>query len=95
MQILQLLFSGLAVGGLYALIAVGFVTVYNVTGVITVSEEPGGGWLVIGRVRLIHVADDLYRDGKIDTRGLRPVGRLAGHSYLTLTGTFEMRRPGP
>jgi len=65
------------------------------TQIVTVSEEPGGGWLVIGRVLRLHVADHLYRDGKIDTPGLRPVSRLAGHSYLTLNGTFEMKRPGP
>lgn len=38
LQILQFLFSGLAVGGLYALIAVGFVTIYNVTGIINFAQ---------------------------------------------------------
>jgi branched-chain amino acid transport system permease protein len=37
-DMVQLLFSGLAVGGIYALIAVGFVTIYNVNGVINFAQ---------------------------------------------------------
>jgi branched-chain amino acid transport system permease protein len=37
-DILQLLFSGIAVGGIYALISVGFVTIYNVNGVINFAQ---------------------------------------------------------
>jgi branched-chain amino acid transport system permease protein len=37
-QILQLLFSGLTVGSIYALIAIGFVIVYNITGVLNLAQ---------------------------------------------------------
>lgn len=37
-QLLQLLFSGLTVGSIYALIAIGFVTIYNVTGVLNFAQ---------------------------------------------------------
>ncbi|WP_019121482.1 branched-chain amino acid ABC transporter permease [Brevibacillus massiliensis] len=37
-DLVQLLFSGLTVGGIYALIAVGFVTIYNVNGVINFAQ---------------------------------------------------------
>ncbi|UFJ39435.1 branched-chain amino acid ABC transporter permease [Brevibacillus humidisoli] len=37
-DLLQLLFSGIAVGGIYALISVGFVTIYNVNGVINFAQ---------------------------------------------------------
>ncbi|MEX2105133.1 MAG: branched-chain amino acid ABC transporter permease [Bacilli bacterium] len=37
-DLLQLIFSGLTVGGIYALIAVGFVTIYNVNGVINFAQ---------------------------------------------------------
>jgi len=37
-DILQLILSGLTVGGIYALIAVGFVTIYNVNGVINFAQ---------------------------------------------------------
>lgn len=37
-QVLQLLLSGLTVGSIYALVAVGFAVVYNVTGVINFAQ---------------------------------------------------------
>jgi flavin reductase (DIM6/NTAB) family NADH-FMN oxidoreductase RutF len=40
--------------------------------------------LIIGEVIHIHVRDDLIRDGKIETRELRPLARLAGSKYATL-----------
>lgn len=49
--------------------------------------------LVIGEVLLVHVRDDLYRDGTIDVARLRPVGRLAGNEYCRLGELFELERP--
>ena len=37
-QMLQLLFSGLTIGAIYALIAVGFVVIYNVTGILNFAQ---------------------------------------------------------
>jgi len=62
--------------------------------IITISEEPGGGWLVLGRVVQVHVAEHLYQQGRIDTQQLKPVGRLAGEAYLSLSRVFELKRPG-
>ncbi|WP_444542029.1 ABC transporter permease subunit, partial [Calditerricola satsumensis] len=36
--VLQLVFSGLTVGAIYALVAVGFVLIYNVTGVLNFAQ---------------------------------------------------------
>ncbi|WP_409271418.1 branched-chain amino acid ABC transporter permease [Neobacillus sp. SCS-31] len=47
MEIIQLLLSGLAVGGIYALIAVGFVTIYNVNGVINFAQ---GEFVMVGGI---------------------------------------------
>ena len=49
--------------------------------------------LVIGEVLLVHVRDDLYRDGTIDVARLRPVARLAGNEYCRLGEVFELDRP--
>lgn len=49
--------------------------------------------LVIGEVVLVHVRDDLYRDGTIDVARLRPVARLAGNEYCRLGEVFELDRP--
>jgi flavin reductase (DIM6/NTAB) family NADH-FMN oxidoreductase RutF len=47
---------------------------------------------IIGEVVRFHIADELYRDGKIDTVLLDPVGRLAGTAYGTLGEMFSMPR---
>ena len=57
------------------------------------GENKGAGSLVIGKVVNVHVHDDLYENGKINTEKLNPVGRLAGHSYTkAITDTFAIER---
>ncbi|GAM14904.1 flavin reductase family protein [Mesobacillus selenatarsenatis] len=57
------------------------------------GEESGAGSLVIGKVVHVHVADDLYESGRINSEKLNPVGRLAGATYtLPLAKTFELQR---
>lgn len=40
--------------------------------------------LVVGEVALIHLRDGLVQGGKIDTRALNPICRIAGPNYATL-----------
>jgi len=49
------------------------------------------GTLVIGKVVLFHVADELLEDGRIDIEQLKPIGRLAGTEYTTLGRRFSMK----
>lgn len=57
------------------------------------GEGPGAGSLVIGEVVMVHINDDLYYDGKINTQKLNPVGRMAGQMYTRSTAsTFELLR---
>ncbi|WP_332632774.1 flavin reductase family protein [Halalkalibacter flavus] len=49
--------------------------------------------LLIGRVVLYHIREDLYANGRIDTSKLQPVSRLAGNAYSKLGETFELERP--
>lgn len=44
-QILQYLFSGITLGGIYALIAAGFVVIYNVTGILNFAQ---GEFVMLG-----------------------------------------------
>jgi branched-chain amino acid transport system permease protein len=55
-QLAQYLVSGITQGSIYALIALGFVTIYNVTGVINFSQ---GEFAVIGAFVAITVAQKL------------------------------------
>jgi flavin reductase (DIM6/NTAB) family NADH-FMN oxidoreductase RutF len=61
--------------------------------VLNFGDKPGGGSLVIGQVVNIHVKDDLYFDGKIDTEKLQPIGRLSGQVYSrAVADTFVLER---
>lgn len=58
--------------------------------------HPGSGWIVIGEIVHLNVADEvLLPEYKIDIRGLKPVGRLAGYSYARINDIFEMKRLPP
>jgi len=53
----------------------------------------GNGNLVVGEVVHIHVAADVWADGRVDPELLDPVCRLAGTRYATLGEVFKLPRP--
>ncbi|MHB8629661.1 MAG: flavin reductase family protein [Aggregatilineales bacterium] len=62
--------------------------------IVPISDEPGGGSLIIGTIVYIHVRDDLLRgDYRIDPDALRAVGRMAGADYSRITDRFALERP--
>jgi flavin reductase (DIM6/NTAB) family NADH-FMN oxidoreductase RutF len=61
--------------------------------IVTVSEKPLGGSLVIGEVLRFHVAEELVDRFRIDFDKLRAIGRMAGPEYLKTTERFAMVRP--
>lgn len=61
--------------------------------IVELGEHPGSGSLVIGRVVCVHVRDELYDNGKINSEMLRPIGRMAGQTYTrAVSDTFELER---
>ncbi|MBY0120542.1 flavin reductase family protein [Bacillus sp. S/N-304-OC-R1] len=57
------------------------------------GEHAGAGSLVIGKVEHVHISDELYDNGRINTEKLNPIGRLAGHMYTRpMAETFEIVR---
>jgi flavin reductase (DIM6/NTAB) family NADH-FMN oxidoreductase RutF len=66
----------------------------QVAHIVDLGDGPGSGSVVIGRVVHLHVDDRVVFGGdKIDLAKLRPIGRLAGHSYCRVTDLFELVRP--
>lgn len=62
--------------------------------IVDISDQPGGGSLVIGAIVHIHVDERvLVGEDKINLSALRPVGRLVGNYYTRVTDLFEMERP--
>lgn len=49
--------------------------------------------MLIGRVVRFHIAEALYKNGRIDARNLQPVSRLAGSNYGKLGDLFSLDRP--
>jgi len=51
--------------------------------------------IVIGRVVMIHIKDDVIRpDGRLDIVKIRPLARLGYYDYTTVDSIFEMVIPG-
>ena len=48
----------------------------------------------VGEVVMFHIRDDLYHNGKIDTKKLRPICRLGGPTYATLGEIITMSAVG-
>jgi flavin reductase (DIM6/NTAB) family NADH-FMN oxidoreductase RutF len=66
----------------------------RVAQIFDISDQPGGGSVVIGQVVHIHVNEDVLFDGdKIDLEKLKPIGRLAGAAYCRVSDVFQMVRP--
>jgi flavin reductase (DIM6/NTAB) family NADH-FMN oxidoreductase RutF len=64
----------------------------EVRDVIYLGREGRGSALVIGEAVLIHVADDVLVDGKVDPERLRAVGRMGAMDYTTTRDRFTMVR---
>jgi len=63
---------------------------YDYTG----AEGYVTGTLVVGRVKLFHVREDLLNDDLIvDTAALQPISRLGGISYGRTVQAFDLARP--
>ena len=69
--------------------------------IVRVSDQPGGGILVLGEVLRFHVLESLFNDKmgdqnggyKIDPDKLNAVGRMGGPVYTRTRDRFEMQRP--
>jgi flavin reductase (DIM6/NTAB) family NADH-FMN oxidoreductase RutF len=61
--------------------------------IIVISDEPGGGNLVIGTVVHMHFAESVYRAGnQVDIAAYQAIGRLAGASYCRVNDFFDLKR---
>jgi flavin reductase (DIM6/NTAB) family NADH-FMN oxidoreductase RutF len=58
--------------------------------IVTVSEGPDAGNLILGRIQLVHVRDDLLKNGRtVDWLGLDALGRLSGNKYCSVRSVIE------
>jgi flavin reductase (DIM6/NTAB) family NADH-FMN oxidoreductase RutF len=52
-----------------------------------------GGDLVLGEVLRYHLSKEVVEDFRVDHNQLRPVGRMAGLSYVRCGDRFDLARP--
>jgi flavin reductase (DIM6/NTAB) family NADH-FMN oxidoreductase RutF len=61
---------------------------------VNVGEGPLAANIVIGRILIIHVADEvLDANGNVDPRVLDTIGRMGGEGYTRTTDLFYLPRP--
>jgi len=61
--------------------------------IVTVSDKPGGGSLVLGNVLRFHIQESLLDGYKIDPDKLSAIGRMGGPTYVRTHDRFDMPRP--
>ena len=59
---------------------------------LSYGEHIGAGEIITGEVVQVHVEESIYREGRILTDQLRPVGRGAGSDWIRCTDRFPMER---
>ena len=57
------------------------------------DNDLSGCDFIIGKVIQFHIENDIYENGRIDSKGLAAVSRLAGNYYAKIGEVFEMERP--
>jgi len=58
--------------------------------IVTVSEGPDAGNLILGRIQLVHVRDELLKNEReVDWHGLDVLGRLSGNRYCAIRSVIE------
>ncbi len=57
------------------------------------STETFTNTMVMGRVEVVHIADEVVVDGMIDFVRMRPLGRLGYNDYTVVDNVFTMARP--
>lgn len=58
--------------------------------IVTVSEGADAGNLILGRIQLVHVRDDLLKDERaVDWLALDVLGRLSGNRYCSVRSVIE------
>jgi flavin reductase (DIM6/NTAB) family NADH-FMN oxidoreductase RutF len=61
--------------------------------ILEYGEFPSIQNFVIGEVIRVHVKDEFWADGEIQSSRLKTIGRMGGDSYCRMTNIFEMKRP--
>ncbi|MCO4792490.1 MAG: flavin reductase family protein [Bacteriovoracaceae bacterium] len=59
---------------------------------LSYGDGPGAGQIITGEVVKIHVAEELYESGRINTEKFNPIGRGAGNDWIKCTDLIQLER---
>ena len=59
---------------------------------ISYGDHPGAGTLITGEVIKVHVAEEIYEEGRIITNKWQPMGRGAGNDWFKTDSIVEKTR---
>jgi flavin reductase (DIM6/NTAB) family NADH-FMN oxidoreductase RutF len=60
--------------------------------IVYYGDQPGAGTLITGEVVRIHVAEEIYDNGRIVTQKWNPMGRGAGNDWFKTDSIIEKQR---
>jgi flavin reductase (DIM6/NTAB) family NADH-FMN oxidoreductase RutF len=55
--------------------------------------QPSGGWLIIGQVVGVHIAEAVLNNGHFDAVAAQTIARCGYRDYAELTALFAAPRP--
>jgi flavin reductase (DIM6/NTAB) family NADH-FMN oxidoreductase RutF len=58
------------------------------------DESQEFGWMVLGRVLGMHIADEVLVEGRVSIAKLHPIARLGYREFAAVEQVFRMGRPG-
>lgn len=90
-ELMQFLLSGLVVGSIYALIALGFVTIYNVTGIINFAQGEFAVYGAFIAITLFQRVNLLSGNVQLDLGMSLPLAALLAIVVTTLLGLLLYR----
>ena len=61
--------------------------------ILEFGQFPGINNFVVGEVIQVHVKDELWVNGEIQSSRLKAIGRMGGDLYCRTSDVFEMKRP--
>ena len=61
--------------------------------IVEIGDGPLAANVVIGKILLVRVDDQVTTDGRIDAQKLDAIGRLSGKDYCRTTEQFSIERP--
>ena len=61
--------------------------------IVEIGDGPLAANVVIGKILLVRVDDQVTTDGRIDAQKLDAIGRLGGKDYCRTTERFSIERP--